>query len=84
MVEAAWETVLDVDGILIGFISSHFESDGGERDGTEVDLTVYDAHYNLIGPARNHSVAQQLLRQQRMNVAKIVPVPSPRRFSHSF
>ncbi len=78
------EAVLDVDGILIGYISSHSESDDGEQHDTAAGLTVYDAHYNLIGPARNHSVANQLLRQQRTNVAKVVPVPSPRRYSHSF
>ncbi len=84
MVETDWETVIDVDGILIGYISSHVESDDDEQDDTAAGLTVYDADYNLIGPARNHSVAKQLLRQQRTNVSKIVPVSSPRRYSHSF
>ena len=81
MVDNEWETVIDVDGILIGYISSHVESD---EDDCSVGLTVYDADYNLIGPARNHSLAKQLMRQQRTNVSKVVSIPSPRRYSHSF
>jgi len=75
------ETIVDIDGVIIGFVSS--QGDEGDRY-YEDDLAVYDANYDFIGSARSLRVAEQLLRQRRADVTTPSNPPRDRRFAHSF
>ena len=71
------ETVVDIDGVIIGFVSSQ------DEDVQDV-LSVYDANYDFIGPARSLKIAEQLLRQHRADASIPAPRQQDRRFTHSF
>lgn len=86
MAESDLETVMDVDGVLIGYVAS--PGDGEPEAQTlasdDAGLAVYDADYNFIGSARSYKVANELLRQQRARMTPVVPPPAQRRYAHSF
>ena len=86
MAESDWETVMDVDGVLIGYVASSGDGEGGAQTlaSDDAGLAVYDADYNFVGSARNYKVANELLRQQRARVTPVVTPPTPRRYAHSF
>lgn len=84
MAESDWETVMDVDGVLIGYVADPGDGEAQTLASDDAGLAVYDADYNFIGSARNYKVANELLRQQRARVAPVATPPTPRRYAHSF
>ena len=78
------ETVVDIDGIILGFVSSHGDESDESGDDYTGDLAVYDANYDFLGPARNMKIAQDLLRRHRADATPPKTTPATRRFDHSF
>ena len=78
------ETVVDTDGVILGFVSLHGDESDDSGDDYTGDLAVYDANYDFVGPARNMKIAEDLLRRHRADLAPPKPAPMSRRFDHSF
>ncbi len=78
------DTVVDIDGVIIGFVSSSGDEGDEHEDAYQGDLAVYDANYDFIGPARNLRVAEQLLRKNRIELTPPSEHATTRRYSHSF
>lgn len=86
MAESDWETMMDVDGVLIGYVASSGDvpHEAQTLASDDARFAVYDADYNFIGSARNYKIANELLRQQRARLAPVIAPPAQRRYAHSF